>query len=127
MTQSNFRETLIQEHGSIAPLGIGMFLFSLIFSLTAVSATSMFIFQKRLTSLAESTAVYVASGIGDADSFLTALGKPNLLGLKISTLLDSDEVTVVAKVCALWNAPVVTVGEFARREICSHAAARSSN
>lgn len=127
MKNSIFGGILSQENGSIAPLGIGMFLFSLIFSLTSVSATSMFIFQKKLTSLAESTAIYVASGNGNADDFFTAIGNPNLQGLKVSSSLDSDEVTVVAKVCALWIAPVVTVGEFARREICTHASARAAN
>lgn len=127
MNLSNIRKILSHEAGSIAPLGIGLFLFSLLFSLTAVSATSAFIFQKRLTSLAESTAVYVAAGNGDTHEFLSAIGKPKFEGLMVSSSIDSDEVTVVAKVCAIWSAPVVTLVDFAKREICSHAAARSRN
>lgn len=127
MRFSNIQKMLGPEAGSIAPLGIGMFLFSLIFALTAVSATSIFIFQKRLTNLAESTALYVASGNGNADAFLTANGGSNLEGLKISSSLDSDDVTVIAKACAFWSAPFVTVGEFAKREICAHAAARAAD
>ena len=127
MKLSTIKSVLHHEEGSLAPLGVGMFLFSLIFSLTAVSATSMFIFQKRLTSMAESIAIYVASANGDANTFLATAGTQNLVELKVSSFLESDEVTVVANVCALWSAPVVTVVEFAKLEICTHAAARAAD
>ena len=43
MNRLGMRKMLINDAGSIAPLGIGLFLFSLIFSLTTVSAVSMFL------------------------------------------------------------------------------------
>ena len=112
------------EAGSIAPLGIGLFLFSLIFSFTTVSAVSMFIFQKRLTTLAESTAIFVAGGSGDAADFLKLTGKPNVESLQLVTTTAADQATVMAKACAMWRAPVVTVGDFANTNICAQAAAR---
>ena len=113
------------ETGSIAPLGIGLFLFSLIFSLTTVSATSMFIFQKRLTNVAESVALYVASGNGESADFLSSVGALNFDDLRVSTSPAADEVTTVVKACAKWRAPIVTIGEFSGMRICSTGSARS--
>lgn len=118
------RMLVSNESGSIAPLGIGLFLFSLIFSLTTVSAASMFIFQKRLTTLAESTAIFVAGGNGEAADFLNLTGKSNFESLQLATNIAADQTTVMAKACALWRAPVVTVGDFAKENICAQAAAR---
>ena len=117
----------LNESGSIAPLGIGLFLFSLIFCLTTVSATSIFIFQKRITSIAESDALFVASGNGDSSDFLDAVGSLNFEELTLADSLSLDQITTVAKACATWRAPIVTVGEFAKVQICSTASARSEN
>ena len=120
---SRIQHIVYDQRGSMAPLGIGLFFFSLVFGITAVSATSMFVFQKRLTTLAESTALFVAAGTGDAASFLATIG-----GTKLEdTSIDADQRTVVAKVCATWRAPVVTLRSFAKTQICSHASARAGN
>ena len=124
MNWLRMQKHLINESGSIAPLGIGLFLFSLIFSLTTVSAVSMFIFQKRLTTLAESTAIFVAGGSGEAADFLNLTGMPNFESLQLATNFTGDQATVMAKACAIWRAPVVTVGDFAKTNICAQAAAR---
>ena len=124
MNSFRLHKLLGNEAGSIAPLGIGLFLFSLIFSLTTVSAVSMFIFQKRLTTLAESTAIFVAGGNGEAADFLKLTGKPNFESLQLATNTAADQATVMAKACAMWRAPVVTVGDFANTNICAQAAAR---
>ena len=124
MNMLRMRRLISNDVGSIAPLGIGLFLFSLIFTLTTVSAVSMFIFQKRLTTLAESTALFVAGGNGEAPDFLNLTGKPTLESLQLATNISADQATVIVKACATWKAPVVTVGDFAKTNICSQAAAR---
>ena len=107
MNWLRMRKVLSNDVGSIAPLGIGLFLFSLIFSLTTVSAVSMFIFQKRLTTLAESTAIFVAGGNGEAADFVNLTGKPNFESLQLATNFAADQTTVIAKACAIWRAPYV--------------------
>lgn len=124
---SRIQHIVYDQRGSMAPLGIGLFFFSLVFGITAVSATSMFVFQKRLTTLAESTALFVAAGTGDAASFLATIGGTKLEGAVLDTSIDADQRTVVAKVCATWRAPVVTLSSFAKTQICSHASARAGN
>ena len=124
MNTLRMQKQLINEAGSIAPLGIGLFLFSLIFSLTTVSAVSMFIFQKRLTTLAESTALFVAGGNGESDDFLNLTGKTKFESLQLATRLAADQTTVMAKACAIWRAPVVTVDDFSKANICAQANAR---
>ena len=119
------RNQLSADTGSIAPLGIGLFLFSLIFSFTTVSATSIFIFQKRLTSLAESVAVFAASGNGESADFLNSVGALNFEELRVSNSVAADQATTVVKACAFWHAPLVTAGEFTKLQICSTASARS--
>ena len=124
MTSLRRQKLLSDESGSIAPLGIGLFLFSLVFSLTSVSAVSMFIFQKRLTTLAESTALFVAGGNGEAADFLKLTGQHKFESLQLATNISADQATVIAKACSIWRAPVVTVGDFAKINICAQAAAR---
>jgi hypothetical protein len=124
MKSLRMRIPLTNEAGSIAPLGIGLFLFSLIFSLTTVSAVSMFIFQKRMTTLAESTAIFVAGGNGEVADFLNLTGMPSFESLQLATTTAADQTTVIANACAAWRAPVVTVGDFAQTKICAQAAAR---
>jgi len=124
MNWLRMRKVLSNDVGSIAPLGIGLFLFSLIFSLTTVSAVSMFIFQKRLTTSAESTALFVAGGNGESDDFLNLTGKTKFESLQLATRLAADQTTVMAKACAIWRAPVVTVDDFSKANICAQANAR---
>lgn len=126
MKVANVRNRFSAETGSIAPLGIGIFLFSIVFSFTTVSATSMFIFQKRLTSVAESVALFVASGRGESSDFLNSVGALNFEELKVAYSLAPDQVTTVVKACAIWRAPIVTVVEFSKRQTCSTGSARSS-
>lgn len=127
MKISNNHNRFSAETGSIAPLGLGLFLFSLIFSYTTLSATSMFIFQKRLTSVAESVALFVASGNGEGADFLNSVGSLNFEDLKVANSLAPDQLTTIVKACANWRAPIVTVGEFSKRQICSTGSARAGS
>lgn len=125
MKMSSSSTRITDERGSIAPLGLGLFLFSLIFSFTTVSATSIFIFQKRLTNVAESAALFVASDKGESANFLSAVGALNLDGLRVTNWLEDDQTTTSVKACANWRAPIVTVGDFSRLQICSTGSARA--
>jgi hypothetical protein len=125
MTTLKKYDSFFADTGSIAPLGLGLFLFSLIFCLTTVGATSLFIFQKRLTSLAESSALYVASGYGESADFLNSVGSLNFDDLRVVNSLAADELTTVVKACATWHAPLITLGEFSKLKICSTGLARS--
>lgn len=125
MKNLNYFNPFSDETGSIAPLGIGLFLFSLIFSFSTVGATSLFIFQKRLTNVAESIALYVASGNGESTDFLDSVGKLNFEDLRVANSIAADQVTTVVKVCANWRPPIVTLGEFSKIQICSTGSARS--
>lgn len=125
MSWASLRSTLGEQRGSIAPLGIGLFIFSVAFSLTVVSAASIFLFQKRLTTLAESTAVFVASGQGESVNFLEKVGKQQFEELRLWNSFAPDQSTVIVSACALWRAPVVTVDIFAKTQVCSRASARA--
>jgi hypothetical protein len=114
------------DSGSIAPLGIGLFLFIFAMMFTIVSASSMFIFQKRLTTVAEAAAVYISSG-GESsvfNEFVTQQGFTNLR-LKDELLIDGLTSEVVA--CALWLPPVPTLEPLGSKEVCSHASARAGD
>lgn len=125
MKMASSSNWVTDERGSIAPLGLGLFLFSLIFSFTTVSATSIFIFQKRLSNVAESAALFVASEKGESADFLKSVGSLDLDGLWVTNWLEVDLLTTTVKACANWRAPIVTVGDFSRLQICSTGSARS--
>jgi len=113
--------------GSIAPLGIGLFLFIVAMMLTVISASSMFIFQKRLTTLSEAVAVFIASGGESSAVFVETVSRRSFQNLKIQDVLLQDGLTTEVVACALWMPPVIVLEPFGSKEICSHAAARAGN
>jgi hypothetical protein len=115
------------ERGSIAPLGIGLLAFTAIMMLTSISAASLFIFQKRLTTLAEADALFVAGSGENSESFLALIDSDQFLNLQLSDELLSDERTVKAVACASWK-PVFRIAlGVGPKVICSHASARLSD
>lgn len=114
---------LTNEQGSLAPLTIGLALVA-VASLLAVSmASTMFIFQKRLTNLAESAALAAAAG-EPARDFISQLPNLQFGGLQVEQTTGVDGVTIEVRVCALWQAPLQVLKIFKTTQICSHAAAR---
>lgn len=109
----------------MAPFGIGLFMFALSLMLTTICATSLFIFQKRLTNLSESAALYVAATGESAQSFISLVGNSGFKDLKISDQLGQDRLTVTVASCSTWLAPIIRVGQLTTAEICSKASARS--
>lgn len=120
-----FRVIAGSDRGSMAPFGIGLFMVSLSLLLTTVCASSLFIFQKRLTNLSESAALYVAATGEGSPSFLALIGDSGFKNLKISDQLGEDRLTVTVATCATWVAPIIRVGQLTSAEICSRASARS--
>lgn len=113
------------ESGSMAPLGIGLFALSLTFVLAISAASSLFVFQKRLTNYAEMAAIYVLSQDAAVSDFQLRAGDQNLSELDLSQQLLDDAVTVKITACAKWIAPVATFVSIPARRICSNASSRA--
>jgi hypothetical protein len=112
------------ESGSMAPLGIGLFALSLTFVLAISAASSLFVFQKRLTNYAEMAAIYVLSQDAAVSDFQLRVGNQNLLELDLSQQILDDGVTVKITACAKWIAPVETYVSIPATRICSNASSR---
>lgn len=112
------------ERGSIAPLGLGLFLVSATLLVTIAVASSLFTFQKRLTNLAESAALYVASTGQTAAEYLRLAGSSKFIQVRAVDRQLSDGLTVQVMACARWDAPLDVFASFTSREICSYANAR---
>jgi hypothetical protein len=106
------REYRSAEQGSMAPLGIGLSLLSLMTTLVILAAGSFYLSERRLTSVAESTALYALS-----KSFVLSnqnlprfagefLELHSLKGLKQVSLIEAssqDGLTVRVRLCSLWR------------------------
>lgn len=114
-----------KETGSIAPLGIGLLLLVFSVILTFIAASSMFIFQKRLTNIAESAALYLAANDSNLDEYLEQIELSDLDSLKLRGNVLSDEKTIRVMACAIWVTPSIGVSTLSQKEICSHASARA--
>lgn len=91
--------------------------------LIITASASLFILQKRLTNIAESAALFVASGAGNTSDFLAAVEGAGLSSLRLQQSMLADNLTTSVRSCAIWKSPVILfVREF---ELCSHASARS--
>lgn len=113
------------ERGSLAPLGIGLFTITLALMLVIISASSLFVFQKRLTSFSESAALFIASTGEPIQNFRELSGDYALNGLEAAASVAVDDRTVEVVSCAMWKAPIAIVTSLAQSKICSHAAARA--
>lgn len=113
------------DQGSLAPMGIGLFALTLTLMLIIIAASSLFVFQKRLTNYSESAALYIASTGKDLQGFTTAIGGDSFKSLKVTLKIADDNRTVQVNSCAVWSAPIALVDRVTQTEICSHAAARA--
>lgn len=115
---------LQDSRGSIAPLGIGLALLSLATVLVFVSANSLFVLQRRLTTLAEATALSVATTSGSASDFLTEAGVSGFHNLKIASESSQDGITAEVKLCSTWQPPFRVLNLIGGQVICGFGAAR---
>lgn len=112
------------ENGSMAPLGIGLFALGLAFVFALSAASSLFVFQKRLTNYAEMAAIYVVSQDAEVSDFQLIVGNQNFLDLEMIQQILDDGNTVKITACAKWVAPVSTYVPLATTRICSNASSR---
>ena len=121
------------EQGSMAPLGIGLALLSLMATLVILAAGSLYLSERRLTSVAESTALYALakSDVISNQSLPRFAGEflemHPLKGLQQVSLIDassSDGLTVRVRLCSLWR-PIFDSYMFSEvGMICSEGLAR---
>lgn len=128
-----FREIRTGDRGSMAPLGIGLSMLSLMTTLVVLAAGSTYLSERRLTAVAESTALYVLANSPDLQSqSLPRLAGQfleihPLKGLQQVSLIDSsspDGLTVRVRLCSLWR-PIFDSYMFSEvGMICSEGLAR---
>lgn len=121
------------ERGSLAPLGIGLAMVSLTAVVAIVASGSLYLTERRLTGVAESTALSVlieTEGNLDQDLFVVAsryLGALSLNGLYEVSLVEassSDLKTVRIRLCSVWR-PIFENYIFSEKgRVCSEALAR---
>jgi hypothetical protein len=127
------RESKSAEQGSMAPLGIGLSLLSLMTTLVILASGSFYLSERRLTSVAESTALYALS----ESTVLSNQSLPRfagefleqhpLRGLTQVSLIEAssqDGQTVRVRLCSLWR-PIFELYIFSEvGMICSEGLAR---
>ena len=112
------------EAGSIAPLGIGFALISLSVILVFTSVSSIFILQRRLTTMAEFAALSGARYGLSATDFVIQGGAAAMTGLRVSVDQVLDGVTREVTICKNWAPPLPVVVKLEGFEICGYGAAR---
>jgi hypothetical protein len=113
------------DAGSSAPLGIGLALISLATILVFASASSVFLLQRRLTSLAEFAALSNARYDIPADIFLRETGGAGINGLRVAAENVVDGLTVEVTICSTWQPSLPKLVELPKIEVCGRGAARA--
>mgnify|MGYP000414412541 CR=1 FL=1 len=114
-----------RETGSVAPLGLGLALVSLSAILVFISASSMFLLQRRLTSLAEYAALSGARYELPVEYYLRESKGNGLSGLRVALDAMADGLTREVKICKTWRPPVPVLIQMVATEICGYGAARA--
>lgn len=112
------------DQGSIAPLAIGMALLSLTAILTTVAASSLFLHQKRLLTLAEATALFAVSTSEPARAFLSQVTDSRLGPVTVAKEQIIDGQTVEVRLCSQWVSPFAVVGLPLTQIVCAEARSR---
>ena len=128
-----YRESRSGEQGSMAPLGMGLALLSLTTTLVILAAGSFYLSERRLTSVAESTALYALSQSDVlsnqnlprfAGEFLEMHPLKGLQQVSIIEATTQDGFTARVRLCSLWR-PIFEVYIFSEvGMICSEGLAR---
>ena len=105
------------DAGSIAPMLIGLGAISITLCLVASSALSIFVLQRRLTTLAESMAL--------AEQLQVPMPASGL-ALASKVISTPDQQTTEVRLCANWKAPwqVLLLENRLNQLVCASAAAR---
>ena len=119
------------EQGSLAPLGIGLASLSLAAVVAIVSAGSLYLTERRLTSVAEATALSVLASIDEldnlhvlADAFLSTHPLNGLTKVRLIEAASRDSKTVLIRLCSSWE-PLIPGYIFSETgTVCSEGLAR---
>jgi hypothetical protein len=121
------------EQGSLAPLGIGLALLSLSTVLAVIASGSLYLTERRLTGVAESTALSVLiEAKGNLSQNLSSIARIHLSqhplrGLQQVSLVEassSDLKTVKIRLCSVWQ-PIFETYIFSEiGMVCSEGLAR---
>jgi hypothetical protein len=121
------------EQGSLAPLGIGLAMVSLATVLAILAAGSLYLTERRLTSVAESAALSVlVEADGNLSQDLSVLASSYLKKLPLRgpdqvSLVEAsslDMKTVRIRLCSLWR-PIFENYMFSEiGKVCSEGLAR---
>lgn len=121
------------EQGSLAPLGIGLAMVSLATVLAILAAGSLYLTERRLTSVAESAALSVlVEADGNLSQDLSVLASSYLKKLPLRgpdqvSLVEAsslDMKTVRIRLCSLWR-PIFENYMFSEMgKVCSEGLAR---
>jgi hypothetical protein len=127
------RDSVRSEDGSLAPLGIGLAMLSLAAVLAILASGSLFLTERRLTTVAESTAIAVLiDARGNllqplAPIAFTWLEQQPLEGLDKVQLMEVssiDQRTVKVRLCS-YSMPLFVNYMFSEiGRVCSEASAR---
>lgn len=119
------------ERGSLAPLGIGLAIVSLTLVIVVLISGSLYLTERRLTTLAESTALAVLADSGDfqelsqlAGAFLSEAQNPGLQGVHLIEASKPDSLTVRVRICSDWASPFPNYMFSDRGRVCSEGLAR---
>ena len=131
---------LRDEGGSVAPLGIGLALLALTMELATALASSLFLFQRRLSELADSTAISVRQELGEPVDTVTnasllklvenrmvllqSVKNSTIAGLVAESAAMKDAQTLDITLCATWRAPFSVAFLPSQAVVCSQSAAR---
>ena len=111
--------------GSIAPFGIGLAALSIATVVTLICSSSLFLLQRRLTTLAEFAALSSAQSGLAAKDFISEAKVGGFIDLVILQDSQIDGVTSAIKFCSKWVSPLSTVIKFSAIQVCGQGAARS--
>lgn len=108
---TQFNQVIRGERGSLAPLGIGLSMLSLLTVLFILASGSLYLTERRLTTVAEATALYVISEsenldrnlLGPAEEFLSIHPLLGLDQVSIQEALGPDGLTVRIRLCSIWQ------------------------
>ncbi len=111
------------ERGSISPLAIGAAIFTALVVLAIYLGSSLFVIQKRLTTLAEGAALAAAADSMTATEFLARARNGGKYRLEVAEAKAEDGVTVQVSICT----NLALGGWFVSHpiKVCANGAARS--
>lgn len=101
-----------------------MALLSLAAILTTVAASSLFLHQKRLLTLAEATALFAVSTSEPARAFLSQVTDGKLGAVTVAKEQNVDGQTVEVRLCSQWVSPFALVGLPLTQIVCAEARSR---